>query len=195
MSGTEQLRGFVKLSGHRPLFQPPEKYRSRDRIHAELRNVIRKVIGADKPWPLFMCGEAGSGKSCAALCMVDVFGDWYVTLAELCEMLLLSMRDQLVWSSGAKRSTADVWQDWSRAHLAVLDEIGARSNVSDFHYESLKRAIDIREGKPAVFISNHDPAEIAVTYDDRIASRLASGSVVEVVGDRRIGAEPLVIGR
>jgi DNA replication protein DnaC len=117
--------------------------------------------------------------------MIDRYGGWYLTVAEFCEMIIEGQKGSLTWSSGYKRTLYEVWRDVRRANLLALDELGARMNVSDHHYECVKRLMDAREGKPTVYISNFAVAELATVYDDRIASRLAFGTVLACQGDRR----------
>ena len=75
------------------------------------------------------------------------------------------------------------------APLLVIDELGLRDRVSDFHLETVETAIDIRtrSSRPLLVCSNLDLSVIGKMYDDRVFSRLAAGTVVELVGkDRRI---------
>ena len=58
--------------------------------------------------------------------------------------------------------------------------------VSDHHYETIKRCIDDRHGKPLVCISNLNMKELAGVYDDRVASRISAGTIVVTEGDRRL---------
>jgi hypothetical protein len=85
---------------------------------------------------------------------------------------------------------ADVWGEIERKELAVLDDIGCRERVGDLAYRMVKKFADIREfnGKVAsIFISNLRPKQLAEVYDDRVASRLLSGTVFELTGvDRRV---------
>ena len=180
--------GCCVLAGRAPLYAPPKQpERNRDGIEPALRGTIQDLTNGLRPWPLLLLGEAGSGKTCAALCMIDVFGGWYTSLPELCDLLITAQKGELAYSSGHRRFTEDVWSAWRNAHLVVLDEIGARDKVSDHHYETLKWAMDRREGQPAVFISNHEKlSELGHLYDDRIASRLSSGTPVWLKGDRRV---------
>ena len=84
----------------------------------------------------------------------------------------------------------DIWDAWRNAHLVVLDEVGARDKVSDHHRETIKYALDHRQGKPAVVISNHlTVTHFAGLYGDPIASRLASGTQAWLKGDRRVDRE------
>ena len=179
------------LTGYRATYTPPEQpERVRGQIDPALRATIQELADGSVRWPLLLLGEAGSGKTCAALCMIDLFGGWYVTLPELCALVIRAQQGELSWSSGYRRFESDIWSAWRRARLVVVDEIGARTTVSDHHCETIKHALDIRQGKPAVFISNHLlVADLAKLYDDPISSRLASGTQVWLTGDRRVNRE------
>jgi DNA replication protein DnaC len=142
-------------------------------------------------WPLFLFGPVGTGKSCAALWLLDHAGGVYFTVPDLTEKLIESMAGRLVWQ-GEPGHSGTLWPDgfWRRvsnASLVVLDEIGCRNAVSDHHYEAVKKMIDIRHGRPLICISNLNLEAIEKVYDDRVASRLASGTVFELDGnDRRL---------
>ena len=169
-----------------PKSPAPEKFRRRDHIDKGLREEITQLADGLKPWPLFLTGEAGSGKTCAGLCMYDHFGGWYLPLPDLASLIIDAQLGRLTWSSGYARTVKDLRKDWNDANLIVLDEIGSRSQVSDHHYETLKRALDDCEGRPLVLISNHDLETLERIYDDRIASRIAAGTIVQLNGDRRL---------
>lgn len=172
--------------------QPIDKSRSPGEIAPSLKATIRSLSLGEAPWPLFLFGFAGSGKTCAGLCIGDMasyrISSLFCDLPGLC-LILNQARTGGWWTTGYPprvRSEPDVWREWAHAGIAVLDEIGARAVVSDHHFETLKRALDFREGKPAVYISNLDFAALTELYDDRITSRLASGTVVRLSGDRRL---------
>ena len=58
------------------------------------------------------------------------------------------------------------------------DDLGARDRVSDHAYETLKKVLDSREGRPLIALSNARLSELARVYDDRIASRLSAGTLI-----------------
>lgn len=104
----------------------------------------------------------------------------------MCQAIIDARAGRLVWGS-REVSEAGFWERWKLSKLTVLDELGARGNVTDFQYETVKKAIDAREGLCCVYLSNAGLDEIAALYDDRIASRLAGGTVFELTGpDQRI---------
>lgn len=123
-----------------------------------------------------MLGPAGVGKTCAALALVDVAGGWYYTVPELCEMFIDAQQGRL------EKSTSRIWGELEKSHLVAIDELGARDRVSDHHYDTIKRLLDKREGRPLVAISNLPLKRLAQLYDDRLASRLACGTVLTVEG-------------
>lgn len=173
----------------KPVFLPRVP-RSLAGIDPGLRATIRSLIVGEQPWPLFLNGPAGCGKTCAALCMLDYATGEYFTAAGLCATLIQAQQGQLSWSHEGRNGPlwpAMVWKRVATAMLVVFDEIGARERVSDYHYETVQQLLDERGGLPLVCISNLDEQGIARIYDDRILSRLASGTVVRLdAKDRRI---------
>lgn len=157
-------------------------------IDPALRTAIRAAVLAETPWPLVVHGPAGCGKTCAALCVLDHAGGEYHTAAGLCETIIRAQQGRLEWSHegrGGMLWPEQFWRKLAAASLVVLDELGSRERVSDHHYECVKRVLDDRAGKPLIVLSNLGLEKIASLYDDRIASRLAAGTVVRMEGDDR----------
>lgn len=178
--------------------QGPDTIRLRNRINPSVRQKIDTAIRMGLPlWPLSFVGPAGVGKTCTALCVFDWWrqmhaGDcWYCTISQLTEVITDAKMLRL-WLEGDRVATTihDVWDMYCRCSLVVIDELGMRGTVSDAAYEALKGALDFREGKPLLLISNLTLGEITRVYDDRIASRMGAGTVLEMSGDdRRIAGE------
>ncbi len=166
----------------------PNIHRDRDQIAEPVRNAIRQCWAGKSAWPLVLTGCAGSGKTCASLCMVDHYGGMHWVAERWVERIRDAKMGQATWSTGYPASELGIWQQWSGAKLCVLDELGSRSKVSDHHYETVKRAIDERHGLPLVCVSNLDIPGLSTVYDDRIASRLSAGTIVVTEGDRRVHA-------
>ena len=145
-------------------------------IFGEARSAIRRCVAGASPWPLVFWGRPGSGKTCAALCLLDSVGGLtvYRTLGDACDELIQAMNGELTWGE-YKASPKAWWEKWETARLAVLDELAIREKTTDHEYQTVKRAIDLRYGKPLVLISNHSPGTI---YDERISSRMQAGTVV-----------------
>jgi len=121
-------------------------------------------------------GAAGTGKSCAATALCNyVYDSLYVTVDEVCDAI---MKDD--------RNLHDLLR---QRELVVLDEIGARMNVSELEYKAVKMVADWRErrmGRVAIYISNLKRDQVAEVYDDRIASRILCGTTYHLDGrDRR----------
>ncbi len=168
-----------------------EKNRTVAKIPESLRAAIRSLVKGDSPWPLFVHGPAGTGKTCAALCLLDyvqqseVFASGYYTTSGLCETVIRSQAGRLDWyceGRGGIIWPEKFWEHFAGLRLAVLDEIGSRERVSDHHYECVKRVIDDRSGQPLILLSNLTLAQIAQVYDDRLASRMAGGTVLKLEG-------------
>lgn len=171
-----------------PVWPLPHRERSKALIVAWVQDSIRNVVSGKAWWPLVMIGTTGSGKTRAALCLADVAGaSAYAEFSTLCDWARMAQAGTLQYSTGHPKSSVELWREWENANLGILDELGIRARASDFQYETLKRAIDAREEKPAIYISNLSLEELAQVYDDRIVSRLGCGTVLMMTGDRRIG--------
>lgn len=166
----------------------PNKHRAASSIDPRLRAVLAALCKGEAPWPLFLYGPPGTGKTCAALALLDHSGGHYWTPSELCQDLILASKGQLHYAtSGRPVLEKALWREIGERPLVVLDELGARSKVSDYQYEQIKRVLDLREGLPLLAVSNLDLDGLALVYDDRIASRLAAGTMFRLDGaDQRL---------
>lgn len=174
---------------YKPLWPNPENNRQSDLIYPAVRTAIRECCEGLSPWPIYLHGETGAGKSYAGMLLCDWAGRGiYTTLPELCALLIEAQNERLHDHLGYRRTQSALWKEWTYANIAVLDEIGVRSNVSDFARETIWRAMEtrMRERLPLMVISNLELAEIDQLYDARIASRLAEGTVIHTTGDRRV---------
>lgn len=199
-SDADLAEGCVRLRSGQPWFAEELLRRRRviDEIDPGIREVFRDLCEGRKPWPLFLHGLPGRGKGCAALCLIDYAGGWYIGVKRLCELLIDAQQGRLFTKevpgivAPQLRTERDVWNDWTRAPFAVLDELGRHEKPSPFHIEVVHDAIDKRieeheTPRPTVFISNLNRTGIGAVYGGRIYSRLGSGTVAELTGpDRRI---------
>ncbi len=158
------------------------------KVDRQTFEALELLTAGKAPWPLFLWGPAGVGKTCAALCVLDFLGghNSYQCVAELRQDFADAQQERL-FQHGRQITPEMVWRSVEAAILAVLDELGSNAKVSEHHYDCVKRHIDLRTNKPAIYISNLSLEDLERVYDDRIASRLASGTVVEMTGiDRRV---------
>lgn len=170
----------------------PELGIDRKAIAPDLAAGMNAVLTGESAWPLVLLGGVGVGKTYAALALLDAIGGGcrYFTLSDMCSDLIAAGNSEL-YRGGERITVSAFWHDWRGSVCVVVDEVGARDQVSDFQRETLQRAIDQRERirGPAVFVGNLDLPRLAQLYDDRIASRLAAGTVLSVEGpDRRVSA-------
>lgn len=152
----------------------PRLERSLSLVKPGLLDVLRGLVIGEIRWPLFVYGEAGAGKTRAALSLCDhVPSAYYLTAEQICTEIL-DRRDFVTWR---------YLRDYS---LVVVDELGTRQNPGDLEYTAVKRVADEREDRATIYISNVGPDELPKAYDDRIASRVLCGTVFHLVdGDRR----------
>lgn len=181
-STTTSTRASLRLSATPRPLHLAHKARELGRIAPRLRLAIRSAVRGESPWPLVLSGRAGVGKTCAALCLLDHAGGLYFTAGGLADAAIQASKGTLRTPGGGSVGPAALWAEIGSTALVVLDELGARERVSDWHYEQVKRLLDDREGKPLIVVTNLKLAEVTQLYDDRVASRLSAGTVVGVDG-------------
>lgn len=134
----------------------------------------------------FLTGGPGRGKTHLAAATLRRFilagrrGALFIVVGEW----LQAMKDG--FSTGG---SAGVMNQAKGAKLLALDDIGSEM-ATDWVRDALYTLINYRINnlKPTIVTSNLRPSEIAQTYHERLASRLASGLVVDlsVLTDQRI---------
>lgn len=170
----------------------PAKAREVAMIDPPVWSVLRRAAAGEVRWPLVLLGAPGVGKTCAALCLLDLVGGFYFAAADLAEQLLQAQKGRVSTIEGRETVWPErVWRELGRCALVVIDEAnGAGTSAAwlrEHHHECLKKALDVRECKPLVCVSNLDLGRIEAVYDARIASRLAGGTVLALDGqDRRL---------
>lgn len=166
----------------------PDVGRERDRLDPDLARIIAALVRGDAPWPLYLYGEVGTGKTCAALLLCDAVGGGcaYYTVESAAEDRIAAMKGVLFDQYTGGKIHPHQWRaNWRAAKLGVLDELGIRNCPSDAETDLVKAMVDTRKGRPIVLIGNGGPEDIARVYDDRIASRVCEGTVYELRGDDR----------
>jgi DNA polymerase III delta prime subunit len=166
-----------------------EKAREFALVPEHVREVMRGLCAGEGDWPLYLYGPPGTGKTLAALCLHDHCGGIFYEAAQFHVDAVAAMKGDLMWPwMGPDRSDIRegiFWETMAKTRLLTIDDVGTRGRVTDAAYDRLKRAIDSRLGKPMIVTSNLDLEALSKVYDDRLASRLAGGTLVQVAGDDR----------
>jgi hypothetical protein len=158
--------------------------------------VFQSLVDGKLPWPLFLNGPKGVGKTCAALSLADMVAGKtiYFQMNMLADDIhridirrdgdnWLAVHGLYVDPYVGFVSTGAAWNQIAKADLVIADEWGLKEKVSDYLYEISKKVLDLRSGLPTICIANQSLDELRQLYDDRIASRLAAGSIFELSGD------------
>jgi hypothetical protein len=179
-SWTERLRDLPR---HAPNSNVPLDWRKvKDADTGSAINCVR--------WPLFLFGPVGTGKSALAglmYCFWRGTALWINAVQGLRAVTMAtSDHPEPYWGiPGAPRwSERDMWDglDEIGREVVVLDDIGTRARASDAQFDALHRILLQRDGRPLIATSNLGLADLARVYDDRSASRLASGTVLQLDG-------------
>lgn len=174
----------------------PQAPREAAMIPAAIRDAMRAVCRGEKPWPLFLSGDYGVGKTCAGLVLTDyVSRSLWFDFGEFCRKCNDAQCDRLFWTFGGDgddgrtnlRQTRKVsWDGWwkmiAETPLLVLDDVGTRTRASDAQYDAIKLAFDRRLGKPFVLTSNLGIKAIGELFDGRIGDRILAGTEVKTGG-------------
>jgi DNA replication protein DnaC len=134
---------------------------------------------------MLFTGTAGTGKTCAALCLLDHAAGVYYTMREILSHLVRIERG-LEKSGDAIITDKSWWKQYTEKSFVVIDEIGLRGEPSPFQYDTMYDLADKRRYKPTIFISNLSISTLSKQYDERVVSRISCGTIVEFSGkDRR----------
>jgi DNA replication protein DnaC len=149
---------------------------------------LMRVFDGRDPWPLFITGPVGVGKSCAAMAMIDhlMVSRRYAKANDYVSDLMKASRGELVRGT-YRHSESSYRHDWATATITCIDELGSRDKVADWPRDIIQSLIESRGNKPSIWISNLTLDELAPIYGDRIASRLSEGTQITMSGaDRRL---------
>ncbi len=163
----------------RLMIRPPERSvrtgirRLISQVNRDLLLTFAKLAAGDLPWPLYIHGGVGSGKTYASLCFCDVVqGAGYFTCDEIADAIM---------NGGSP--------EFDLRPLVVLDEVGERTKIGDLARQAVKRTLDERErhnNHVAIYVSNFRPEDLVDSHDGPIVSRLRAGTVFHLdAKDRR----------
>ncbi len=170
--------------------------REAGKIDKAVRAAIRKASTDGIAWPLVVCGNPGTGKTCAGLCVADHVpgAEWWAweefwRWVQEINMGRFKGSPSIELSPGYREitrhvnwTTRSLWKWFKGLSLAVIDDVGLRGDANDTQYESLKQALDQRAGLPLIVTSNLDVVGLGKVFDLRIMDRLSAGTVVELFG-------------
>lgn len=165
--------------------QAPKISRSTKQVSPELLVIMQRLACGLSPWPLFLYGPSGTGKTCGSLLFSDiVIGSMYYSIDDVIRAEMLSD-----YSDDSRIEKAQVWRNIKYSSLLIIDDIGERDKIGDLYTSVLKRILDLREVEQygrAIYISNQSPAELGKLMADRIMSRMMRGTKYLLDGsDRR----------
>ena len=165
-------------------------------------DLIVSIVDAihDRCWPIYLCGEAGRGKTFA---MATVYRHWPVNPAVWIDVQpwlrrLMSARVQGTVSyqtacgQRAEVTESQMLDQVQSARLLCVDDCGVRTD-SEAQQSSLLELLNMRGNRPTIITGNHDPENLHKIFDSRIASRLLAGRALCLQGpDKRLGKSPIL---
>lgn len=163
--------------------------RTRELVPAELRSATHECATGRSPWPLFVHGPVGCGKSRYALCIFDFFVSLFFDFSDLLSEYIDLRRGELrhcdsrllSWDSESRVREVKWIEALGGRELFILDDIARKQDTEAATARDLMcRFLDKRELLPTILISNLNPAEIAEVYDDRVASRICGGTIYKM---------------
>lgn len=165
--------------------QMPMVVRKWDEVDTRLRFEIERWRRGETKNPLYLFGEPGTGKTCAALCVADTCSvGWYWHMRSLVDAKVKAKNGEL-YIGDWKVYESDFMDRLAGVELIIIDEIAKRERASDFEIEILHDTLSRREGRPTILIGNRPPDELSNIYDGAVASRVNCGLCFLVEGDDR----------
>lgn len=142
----------------------------------------------DETFPIYVCGEAGRGKTFA-------MASAYMRLPGLPLWLDFQpwLKKMMAVRSGGDGEGERYWLDKIRdASVVCIDDCGIRAD-SEAQQSLFLEVLNTRQGKPMMITGNHNPEQLHKVFDSRIASRLLSGVVFRIKGsDRRMAGTKVI---
>jgi DNA replication protein DnaC len=165
----------------------PPRFKSAALTDFDLTDHITGWITKPKDF-LLITGPCGVGKSRLACAMTMALRKKEIeTTLIFSSELFLALRRSFNHSI-VTLTEWDITSKLTRAPVLICDDIGVQKH-SEYVIEAWYNIVDsrYRNCRPTAFTSNLNLKEISTLMSDRIASRLMSGTVVNLVGrDRRL---------
>ena len=148
-------------------------------------DVIRLLTEATR-YPIYLWGVPGCGKtSIAGLIYMGACGRplWINAVEGLRAVATSCAEPQPLCGFGSvPLREAEHWAELDARSLVVLDDIALRDRASDAQFEVMQKFLTVRQGLPTIITGNLSIGKVATVYDDRVASRLAAGTCIEITG-------------
>ncbi|MBA4067160.1 MAG: hypothetical protein C0501_26335 [Isosphaera sp.] len=166
------------------------KPRNLAQVTPELRQVLLGLAEGRLKWPLYLWGPPGSGKSCAALSLVDYVKGakfWHMSVFDSFVQRVKRGIEERPYPETGKIPEDGWWRWFARLPLVALDDVGSQEVSSESQEDTLFLALERRDGGlPFIITSNRSPKDIETAYSQRIHSRMCSGTIHRLEGrDRR----------
>jgi len=151
------------------------------KVDASVRDALSRAV-----WPLYLWGAPGCGKtSIAGLIYMGAYGRpmWICAAKGMKAVATSCAEPQPLWGYGkVPLRESEHWAELDARSLVVLDDVALRDRVSEAQYEVMQEFLSRRQGRPTVITGNLSIEQVAKVYDDRVASRLAAGTCIEITG-------------
>ena len=171
-------------------------------IEPKVLHALRGLQSSQR-WPLVMTGLTGSGKTSAAAVLYGTFHQ--LPMWHRADDLLLAV--SMGRKEGVQVDTLNAFGETVRRSIKFqdfvnrvigcsclfLDDLGTRAPTEPM-YGALFDLLEWRKDRPLCVTTNKSAVELAELYDDRIASRLSSGTVIKFGGsDRREKSQAVIV--
>lgn len=162
---------------------PPKYHSASLSDFGESKETVFRQFCADPAKQLLLTGECGTGKT-RALYAILIHSHENGTPCELHVVPDLVKHLQVACSVDTQAEHKEIKRLAGYRGILFLDDLGAEK-VTQFVLQDLYLIISEREkwDRPTVVTSNLSLQEIAEKMDDRIASRLAGGAVLQLGGE------------
>ena len=137
-------------------------------------------------FPIYLWGNPGCGKSSiAGLIYMGATGRpiWINAIEGMRAVATSCVDPQPLWGFGlVPLREREHWDELGERALVVLDDIALRDRASDAQFEVMQKFLTVRQNRPTIITGNLSIGKVAKVYDDRVASRLAAGTAIEITG-------------
>ena len=153
---------------------------------------------SDSAWPIYLHGATGRGKTYAAAAVYVLWersAMWEDTTQLIRKIMRCRSEGSIferVGEQSVQKTEGSILEQVAETSLVIFDDVGLRA-PSEAAYDAIYELVSSRKGKPTIFTSNLSPEAIQKLYDARIASRMVSGTIIEMTGrDQRMSKTRIV---